>query len=123
LKVEFQLLGARSMRKLNLQYRGKDSATDVLSFPAPPVFRRQGLLGELVICTPVARRQAREYGHSLGRELEVLIVHGLLHLQGYDHEEGPREALRMKRAEARLLFKAFGRRTPGLIGRHGSGIS
>jgi probable rRNA maturation factor len=94
------------MRALNQAYRGKNRATDVLSF----AFRegrfaelQTGLLGDIVICVPVAEKQAREAGHSLGREIELLLVHGLLHLLGYDHEQGPREARRMKSREAMLL--------------------
>lgn len=94
------------MRALNHQWRGKDRATDVLSFPL-----REGrflhiqpeMLGDIVICVPVAARQADETGHSLSAELERLLIHGLVHLLGYDHEQGPFEARRMERKERGLL--------------------
>ncbi len=99
-------VGDRAMRTLNRTWRGRDNATDVLSFPL-----REGrflhiqpeMLGDIVICIPVAARQAKEAGHSLTGELERLLVHGLVHLLGYDHERGLREALRMKRKEQLLL--------------------
>ena len=97
------------VRLLNRQYRGKDAATDVLSFPAaaPSALRRgkpdnRGVLGDIVIAAGVARRQARDAGHSLTTELRVLALHGLLHLLGYDHE---RDRGRMARVERRLRRK------------------
>jgi probable rRNA maturation factor len=101
-------IGDRAMRTLNSAYRGKDATTDVLSFSL-----REGrfshiqpeMLGDIVISLPVAERQAREAGHSASRELERLLVHGLLHLLGYDHEQGVREARRMERKERQLLEK------------------
>ena len=86
---------ARS-RTLNQTYRGKDAATDVLSFPASSP---DGLLGDIVIARGVAKRQAREAGHSESTEWRVLALHGLLHLAGYDHES---DNGRMARVEARL---------------------
>jgi len=83
------------VQQLNRRYRRTDAATDVLSFPSD----ERGYLGDVVIAAGVARRQARQAGHSLQRELRVLALHGLLHLLGYDHE---RDAGRMARVEARL---------------------
>jgi probable rRNA maturation factor len=83
------------VRALNHQYRKKDKATDVLSFPS----EESGFLGDVVIASGVAARQAREAGHSLATELRVLALHGLLHLLGYDHE---RDDGRMARLERRL---------------------
>lgn len=108
------------MARLNASYRGKDYATDVLSFEAPGPFRERGLLGELVICLPVLKRQALEQGHRPERELEVLLTHGLLHLLGMDHEKGAREAAAMGRAEDLLLKAAFDPRVSksrGLVAR------
>lgn len=88
----------REMRQLNRMYRQQDSATDVLSFPggASP----DGLhLGDVVISVPAARRQAKAEGHSIDRELKVLILHGLLHCEGYDHEV---DDGRMERLEEEL---------------------
>lgn len=89
------LVSDARVRALNRRYRRHDHATDVLSFPADELDQ----LGDVVIATGVARRQARAAGHSLGTELRVLALHGLLHLLGYDHE---RDAGRMARMERRL---------------------
>ena len=99
-------VGDRAMRSLNRRYRGKDKTTDVLSFSL-----REGafshiqphILGDIVIAVPTAARQAAEAGHAFGREIEALLVHGLLHLLGYDHERSGDEARRMKRRELQLL--------------------
>lgn len=94
------------MRSLNRRYRGKDRTTDVLSFSLREgAFPRvqPDILGDIVISVPVAVRQAREQGHSPGREIERLLVHGLLHLAGHDHERGGEEAERMRRKERQLL--------------------
>jgi probable rRNA maturation factor len=89
-------------RTLNHTYRGKDVATDVLSFPgarSPKPVARGPFLGDIVIARGVAKRQAREAGHSESTEWRVLALHGLLHLAGYDHES---DSGRMARVEARL---------------------
>ena len=118
-QVSVEGVGAARMRTLNRKFRSKDAPTDVLSFPAPAVFRKQGVLGDLVICVPVARSQAKAQGHSLAAEIDVLLVHGLLHLLGYDHEMSADEEKRMKLAERRCLAKIGGRplRGGGLIAR------
>jgi probable rRNA maturation factor len=74
-----------AIRKLNRKFRGKDKTTDVLSFPAEAVGPER-IAGDLAISIPTARRQAAEQDHSLGTELKILMLHGLLHLAGYDHE-------------------------------------
>lgn len=94
-ELSIALVSDARMRVLNRSYRRKDYATDVLSFPA------EGSLGDLVIATGVAARQAREAGHGYNTELRVLALHGLLHLLGYDHDN-PKDKGRMARAEARL---------------------
>ena len=93
------------MHELNRAWRGKDRPTDVLAFAqregegvAP-----DGLLGDVVISVDTARRQAAALGHSLAAEGERLLVHGLLHLLGYDHERSIAEAQRMQRKERTLL--------------------
>ena len=96
------------VRSLNQRYRGKDAATDVLSFPAG----EPGELGDVVIAAGVAGRQARQAGHSMAVELRVLALHGLLHLLGYDHEH---DDGRMARLERRLRLK--GGLVEGLIER------
>jgi probable rRNA maturation factor len=108
------------VRALNRQYRGIDQATDVLSFPAavhggPRAPRGMPrLLGDIVIARGVAGRQARHVGHSQEAELRVLALHGLLHLLGYDHDNGKS---RMARAERHLRRK--GGLQEGLIERAG----
>jgi probable rRNA maturation factor len=119
------LVSDQRMRALNRTYRGKDYATDVLSFPAfasalrrdrsarrasrlassPQPIAPTGFLGDIVIARGVAKRQARAAGHPELDELRLLALHGLLHLLGYDHE---RDNGRMRRVERRL------RRTGGL---------
>jgi probable rRNA maturation factor len=106
-RVHVALVSDARVRVLNRTYRGKDAATDVLSFPADTPGRRRsvrtaGLLGDIVIARGVARRQARALGHAERIELRVLALHGLLHLLGYDHE---RDDGRMARAERRLRRK------------------
>jgi probable rRNA maturation factor len=86
------------VRALNRRFLGKHSPTDVLSFPAD----EPGDLGDVVIAHGVAARQASDVGHSLGTELRVLALHGLLHLLGYDHE---RDDGRMRRLERRLRVR------------------
>jgi probable rRNA maturation factor len=86
---------------LNKRFRRKDSATDVLSFPSVPA---NGALGELAISIDRARAQAAEHGHSLHDELRILMLHGALHLAGFDHE---RDGGEMARAEMRWR-KRFG---------------
>ncbi len=103
--VSIALVSDARIRALNRTYRHKDEVTDVLSFPAspspqPPASSLQ--LGDIVIARGVARRQAREAGHSEATEIRVLALHGLLHLLGYDHE---RDDGRMAREERRLRRK------------------
>jgi probable rRNA maturation factor len=120
--VAVALVGDARVRALNRRYRRQDSPTDVLSFaaaPGPtPGPRPAAFLGDIVIATGVARRQAREAGHAFATELRVLALHGFLHLLGYDHDD-PGDGGRMARAEARLRRK--GRLPAGLIGRAGAG--
>src|SRR6516162_6164818 len=86
-----------AMRRLNRKFRGKNKTTDVLSFPARvPVAAK--IAGDLAISIPTARRQAAERDHSLATEIKVLILHGLLHLAGYDHEKDNGEMFRRERA-------------------------
>jgi len=106
--LSLTLVSDGAIRTLNREYRGKDAPTDVLSFPlegdgAPPVPER--LLGDVVISVETARRQAADYGAPLQRELYRLLIHGLLHLMGHDHE-AVQERRTMRRAE-RLLADAI----------------
>jgi probable rRNA maturation factor len=91
-----------AMRRLNRRYRGRDETTDVLTFPADDSYRDPGAsgrpLGDIVISIPRARRQAAGQRHSLATELRILLLHGLIHSLGYDHEtdQGEMNALEMK---------------------------
>jgi probable rRNA maturation factor len=108
--LSLTFVGDAAIRRLNLEHRGKDKPTDVLSFPlyepfAVPKRARPGepelLLGDIIISIDTAVRQAADYDASLDAEIERLLVHGVLHLLGHDHEE-PRERARMVREEKRL---------------------
>lgn len=94
-EISLAIIGGGRMRSFNKKYRGKNRITDVLSFgenlkhshafvmPPDNMVR----LGEVVICLPQAKKQAKKQGHSLERELSFLLIHGVLHLLGYDHEK------------------------------------
>ena len=109
-EVAVALVTDGHIQKLNRQYRKKNASTDVLSFRAEPGTRnpepgtRHPELGDIVIATGMARRQARDAGHTYQTELRVLALHGLLHLLGYDHHHA-NDADRMARLETRLLKK------------------
>jgi len=114
-EVEMGLLIATGerVRELNRDYLGEDTPTDVLAFSAmeekeadqsPFIHPPDGLLhlGEVIIAYPQAVLQAEEHGHPLKKELAVLLIHGMLHLLGYDHDQ-PDSARRMRAREAELL--------------------
>lgn len=111
-ELSLVLCGDSFIAPLNEQWRDKPVATDVLSFPQDdPV-----VLGDLVISVDTAGRQALERGHTLRDELRILLVHGLLHLLGYDHETGREDLVEMAEAEGRLMAK-LGWQGSGLIER------
>ena len=83
--VDVLLTGDTALRKLNKDFRGKNKPTDVLSFPTPPEIAKQHA-GDLAISLETAARQAKTYGHTLRDEVRILLLHGLLHLSGEDHE-------------------------------------
>jgi probable rRNA maturation factor len=105
-EVSIALVGDRRVRGLNRDYRASDYATDVLSFPVDDALHsartQPPFLGDIVIATGVAKRQARAAGHSERTEVRILALHGLLHLIGYDHEHDDGA---MARAERRLRRK------------------
>ncbi len=104
-----RLAGAEEVRTLNRQYRGKDRATDVLSFPLGEKLPGGGLYaGDVLVCVPVAEGQARRGGHSLARELLRLSIHGLLHLHGLDHETDCGQMLALQER----LFAGLARELP-----------
>jgi probable rRNA maturation factor len=120
LEVSVLLVNDAGMKRLNLLYRGMDKTTDVLSFPLLssenlkaeskklsftshlPLSTPHLVLGDIVISLPQARRQAAEYKTTFYQELARLLVHGLLHLLGYDHEKSSYHAAKMRRLEAEL---------------------
>jgi probable rRNA maturation factor len=91
-EVDVLISGNQRLRELNRRFRRKNKPTDVLSFPRPSG-------GDIAISAQIARENAHRYGHSLANELKILVLHGMLHLAGYDHES---DNGRMARAEARL---------------------
>jgi probable rRNA maturation factor len=97
-EVSLLLTSNREMRRLNRTFRGKDKPTDVLSFPAPAEVSRD-FAGDLAISLDIAAANARQLGHSVEDEVRVLILHGVLHLAGYDHETDDGQ---MARKEMRL---------------------
>jgi probable rRNA maturation factor len=103
-----RFVGDRAMRLTNRQFRGKDKTTDVLSFPGDEEY-----LGDILISVPTARRQAGTAGHSVDRELKTLLLHGILHCLGYDHETDRGE---MERLERRLRKRWIGERNEAIDG-------
>ena len=99
-EVTIRFVGGDEGRRLNRDYRGRDQATNVLSFPYAAEPR---LSGDLVLCLPVVEREARDQGKSPEAHFAHLIVHGMLHLQGYDHEAGDDDAERMEAVERDIL--------------------
>jgi probable rRNA maturation factor len=111
--ISLHLVDDQTIRGLNAEHRGKDAHTDVLSFP---LHDPQGVrfivppdepvnLGDVVVSQPRAEEQAHEYGHSVDRELGYLVVHGVLHVLGYDHEdEVDRRRMREQEEEALRPF-------------------
>jgi len=95
------LAGDRALRALNARYRGKDKPTDVLSFPGPG--GAEGL-GDVIISLPTAARNARALGRTLPQELDVLALHGFLHVLGYDHETDDGTMDRLERRLRRKLL-------------------
>ncbi|EXI84863.1 MAG: Endoribonuclease YbeY [Candidatus Accumulibacter sp. BA-94] len=107
-EVTVRFVGAGEGRRLNAEYRGGDRPTNVLSFAYDDAPR---LRGDLVVCAPVVRREADEQGKSLRAHCAHLVVHGMLHLLGYDHEGDAQQAARME-AEERRILAALGHADP-----------
>jgi len=100
------LAGDRTLRSLNARYRGKDKPTDVLSFPGPG---GEAGLGDVVISLDTAERNARALGRTLPQEVDVLALHGFLHVLGYDHETDDGTMDRLERRLRRKLLASRGR--------------
>jgi len=106
--------GDSEMKKLNYSYRRISRTTDVLSFPSKGAgghVRTGGdapeMLGDIAVSIPAARRQAKSIGSSLERETLFLLVHGLLHILGYDHERSKKSAAQMERLQKRLMSVGY----------------
>jgi probable rRNA maturation factor len=127
-KVSVLLTTDTAIRSLNRRFRGKNQTTDVLSFPADGV-GAEGIAGDLAISVPKAARQAAAQNHPLSAEIRVLILHGLLHLAGYDHEaDQGRMARRERQLRAKLglpqgLIERAGYKSPAKARRTAGGRS
>jgi probable rRNA maturation factor len=109
--VCIRVVGATASRRLNAGYRGKDTPTNVLSFPSALIERELGgSLGDLVICAPVVAVEAREQRKARAEHWAHMVVHGVLHLHGYDHET-VRQARVMEGLEVEIL-RGFGYQDP-----------
>ena len=111
--LSIALIGSGRMRKLNKKYRGKNRITDVLAFPSqvskkqPFIFpsKEKKELGEIIICLPVLRKNAKRYKSTFEKEMGRVLIHGILHLLGHDHEKSEKEAKKMKEKEEYYLSK------------------
>jgi len=113
--VNVLVTSSAAVRALNRQFRGKNKATDVLSFPASkPAGRneRQKLAGDIAISADIARENSVRLGHSVAQEIKILVLHGILHLAGFDHERDNGEMARKEATLRRAL-----RLPPALIER------
>lgn len=110
-EVSITFVDKDEIHKLNREYRKVDRPTDVLSFPMNEEFLIEGvdsMLGDIVICMDIAKDQAKEYGHSLDREIMYLTCHSMLHLLGYDHiEEDDKKIMRDKEKEVMKKLGVF----------------
>jgi len=126
-EISLAIVGDGRIRKLNKMYRGKNRVTDVLSFENrsvipylakafPRLKKNKNIefvdppdnvkrLGEIILCYPQAKKQARRLNHSLEKELTILLIHGMLHLLGYDHEDNTEKAKDMENMENIILEK------------------
>ena len=111
-EISVTFVDNEQIRELNAQYRNKDTSTDVLSFPMGEngvydVNHDTGakILGDIVISMETAQEQAVRYGHGLDREVGYLTAHSMLHLLGYDHENGGMERVRMREKEEQVMIQ------------------
>jgi len=106
-EVELLIVDDKTMQSLNAEHRGKESVTDVLSFPMEAPFTEQSIfgmpLGSIIISASFVKEKAAEFGHSEQDELSLLFIHGMLHLLGFDHETDDGEM----RAREKVLIEAF----------------
>ena len=116
-KVSVLVTGSRELQGLNRKFRGLDKPTDVLSFPALPG-AKDGIAGEVAISADIAAQNARRLRHKLADEIKILVLHGVLHLAGYDHEHDKGQMARRERQ-----LRAQLRLPVGLLERAGGGRS
>lgn len=119
--VELAFVNSSDMAALNQRFRGKNYATDVLSFPPPAhsfLPKNMQPLGEIAICPELATGQAAQMGHSFAEEIGILFAHALLHLLGFDHEQGEEEARFQAECEMSILDLAGIEPERALIGRN-----
>jgi probable rRNA maturation factor len=101
--LSIALVGQRKIRELNKKYRGKDRITDVLAFP-----NKEMGLGEIVICPREVKKNAKKFSSVFEKELAQVLIHGILHLLGYDHEKSEAQAQKMEEKQnyyLKLFFK------------------
>jgi probable rRNA maturation factor len=101
-ELSILVVDTEHMRKLNARFASNDHATDVLAFPMLEGDEDSTMVGDVVLCPDVAKENAAKLGHPLDRELDVLVVHGTLHLLGYDHQ-GTADKERMDKRQAEVL--------------------
>jgi probable rRNA maturation factor len=104
--VNVLVTSSAELRSLNRRFRGEDKATDVLSFPSSPASDRKDrrVVADVAISADIARTNARRLGHSVGHEVKILLLHGILHLAGYDHERD-RGEMASKESQLRRQLK------------------
>jgi probable rRNA maturation factor len=114
-ELSVALITDREIEKLNRKYRNKPKPTDVLSFPAGELLAgRQPLLGDVVISVERAEEQAKAGGWTLDEEIDRLLIHGILHLLGYDHERSRKAALVMRSMERKVCRELCGKKAAAL---------
>ena len=102
-ELSLALIGNAEMRELNARYRHKDYPTDVLSFPSAKILPAEArLLGDVIISVEKAAEQAKECRRTLDQEMATLLIHGIVHLLGYDHERSAKDARSMSRIEKKI---------------------
>lgn len=106
-QVDISIVSELKMAKINHAFRKVKKPTDILSFPTHEFFQRQGVLGDLVLCGPIAIEQASSLGHSWKKEIDVLLTHGILHLLHFDHETSSKDSDEMSRWEIKILGKDY----------------
>ncbi len=106
-ELSIVFVGTARMRKLNKEYRGKNRVTDILSFGGPEALPTSLFLGELVLCPRVVAKNAKRLNSSFEKEMTVCLIHGILHLLGYDHEKGEKEAREMEKKQDEYFLKLF----------------